>query len=127
MNVIVVILRTSGATYRNAYKAHVFRKSGRVQRALDQFCTWNTSWDMDDLVNEDSPTPTKYISPWLEGGKRGIGRPHSDDKRRNVKRNEGQMQKKKKDTGSSNRYCFAETVCVSSMIKQWTRILLSVI
>ncbi len=56
MNVIVVILRTSGATYRNSFKVHVFRSSRCVQRALDHFCIWNTSRDIDDFVNEGLPT-----------------------------------------------------------------------
>ncbi len=46
MNVVIVILLTSSATYHSTYKAHVFHKSRCVQGALDHLLTWNTSWDM---------------------------------------------------------------------------------
>ncbi len=35
MNVIVVILQTSGVTYRNSCKAHVFYRLRHIQRVLD--------------------------------------------------------------------------------------------
>ncbi len=54
MNVIVVVLQTSNATYRNSCEAHVFCRLRHVQRALDHLHMWNTSRDMDDLVNEGS-------------------------------------------------------------------------
>ncbi len=44
MNVIGVILRTSGATYRNSCKAHVFHRSRRVQRVLDHLPTPYTKY-----------------------------------------------------------------------------------
>ncbi len=43
LNVIVVILQTSGTTYRNSCKAYVFCRSRYIQRALNHFCMWNTT------------------------------------------------------------------------------------
>ncbi len=46
MNAIIVVLRTTYATYRNSFKAHVFRSSKCVQQALNLLRTWNTSRDI---------------------------------------------------------------------------------
>ncbi len=84
MNVIVVVLWTSGVTYRNSCKAHIFHRSRCIQRVLDHLLMWNTSRDMDNLVNEGLPTPTRHASPWLEAGKRSIGRLYSSYEHTNV-------------------------------------------
>ncbi len=55
----IILLRTSGTTYCNSFKAHIFRSSRCVQWVLNHLCTWNTSWDMDNFINEGSPTLTK--------------------------------------------------------------------
>ncbi len=44
MNVIIVILRTSGATYRNSFKVHVFRNSSCIQRVLDHLNKMKYGW-----------------------------------------------------------------------------------
>ncbi len=59
MNVIVVVLWTSGATYRNSFKAPAFCSSRHVQQAPSLLRAWNTSRDMDDFINEGSPTSTE--------------------------------------------------------------------
>ncbi len=55
MNVIVVVLRNSGTTYRNYFEAHIFRSTRRIQQPLYHLYMWNTSRDMDNVLNEGSP------------------------------------------------------------------------
>ncbi len=61
MNMIVVILQTSGATYRNSFKALICCSSKRIHLALNHLHMWNTSRNMDDFINLVPEPPPKNM------------------------------------------------------------------